>query len=102
MGTTAVTFGDLAVLRTHLFVAQARAGGITLHQLDDATGTISTTPAATVELQTNLGEATLVGFDGTRMAMAAARNRIAIIWLTKAKLASGEPTGGWVLLKCNE
>jgi hypothetical protein len=120
VGSTAATSGGLAVLRDHLFVAQARAGGITLHNLENANGTIlpptpgssgsgdggssegGTKPAGSIELQTNLGEATLANFGGTQMAMAAGRNRIAIVWLTKPKLADGDPTGGWALLRCNE
>lgn len=118
IGTGASTFAVLAALRTHLFIAQARAGGITLHHLQDATGNIITTSGGgsgdsgsdagggsgseSIELQTNLGEATLANFSGTQLAMAAARNRIGIVWLTKPKLADGDPTGGWALLKCNE
>lgn len=120
VGTTSATSGALAVLRNHLFVAQGRAGGITLHNLENANGTInppatgssggdggsseggSSKPAGSVDLQTNLGEATLANFGGTQMAMAAARNRVAIVWLTKPKLGDTDPTGGWALLRCNE
>jgi hypothetical protein len=119
VGSTTATSGALAVLRSHLFVAQARAGGLTLHNLEDADGTIklpASTPAPTeggteggastsagsVDLQTNLGDATLANFSGTQLAMAAARNRVAIVWLTKPKLGETDPTGGWALLRCNE
>ena len=39
-------------------------------------------------------------FDGIRIAMAAARNRVAVTWVTKGSLQSTDPTGGWALLRC--
>lgn len=119
VGSTSATGGALAVLRSHLFVAQARSGGLTMHNLEGAEGTIklpTSAPAPTeggteggassgtgsVDLQNNLGDATLANFSGTQIAMAAARNRVAIVWLTKPKLGDTDPTGGWALLRCNE
>jgi hypothetical protein len=65
VGTGAVSGGALATLRSHLFVAQSKAGGITVHRLEDANGAIATKPADSV-------------------------------------LSSGDPTGGWALLRCAE
>jgi hypothetical protein len=37
-----------------------------------------------------------------RPAIVVSRNRVAVVWLTAAQLASGEPTGHWALLECPE
>jgi hypothetical protein len=100
VGTGTVYATSLAALRSHLFVAQGHTGGITIHRLEGADGNIDMKPADTVELPTSLGKINLSTFDGTHMAIAAARNHVAVVWLSKPKLADGDPTGGWALLKC--
>jgi hypothetical protein len=107
VGTGSTAYAGVAALRDHLFIAQAKSGGVTLHNLMDANGTIAVTSGGdagtgSVELQSNLGDATLANFSGTQLAMAAARNRVGIVWLTKPTLADGDATGGWALLRCNE
>ena len=48
----------------------------------------------------SLGTMNLSAFDGTRIAAAAARDRVAVTWLTKATADSALPIGGWALLRC--
>ena len=55
-----------------------------------------------MDFPASFGPANLTTFDGVRIAMAAARNRVAVTWITKATLESTDPTGGWALLRCAE
>jgi hypothetical protein len=102
VGSANVESTRLAVLRSHMFVAQGHAGGITLHRLEGADSKIDLKPAQTIELPTAMGPANLTSFDGSRFAVAAARSHVAVVWLSQATLAAGEPTGGWALLSCPE
>lgn len=42
----------------------------------------------------------LSGFDGARSGAAVRQEKIAVAWLTSAKVAAGEPIGGWALMSC--
>jgi hypothetical protein len=57
---------------------------------------------ADVALPEKLGTVELTSFDGNHVAMAAARSRVAVVWLSKGVLTAGDPAGGWALLKCSE
>lgn len=98
VGTTPVLSGALSTLGTHLLMAQGRSGAITLHRIESAIGGLVPSPAASVEV----GVPSLAAFDGEHVAMAAARKRVAVVWLTKGALQDGDATGGWALLECNE
>jgi len=100
VGSEAFTGGALAVLRNHLFVAQGSYGGIKVFRLDGAETKVSITPSAAAELPAALGAVNLGQFDGTHLAMAAARDSVMLVWLSKPKLADGDLTGGWALLRC--
>lgn len=100
VGSGTAQGGALAVLRSHLFVAQGKVGGITVYRLDGADGNLANKPAVSMEFPSSFGPANLTAFDGARIAMAAARDRVAVAWVTKGKLAAGEPAGGWALLRC--
>jgi hypothetical protein len=98
IGTTPVSSGALSTLRSHLLLAQGRNGGITLHRVEDASSGVIASPAASVEVTA----AGVADFDGQHLALASTRKRVAVAWLTKHALASGDPTGGWALLECND
>ncbi len=102
IGAGTVSGGALAVLRNHLLVAQGRSGGITVHRVDGADGLLANKAAVSMDFPASFGPANLTTFDGVRIAMAAARNRVAVTWITKATLESTDPTGGWALLRCAE
>lgn len=100
VGTGTVYSTAFAAMGSHLFVAQGHTGGITIHRLEGADGKVSLTPSDTVELPPSLCDVSLSTFDGTHLAMAAARNRVVVVWLTKPKLSAGDPSGGYAVLKC--
>ncbi len=102
IGSGAVKGGALATLRDSLFVLTSSVGGLTVHRIAGAQGTLSSSAMADVALPEKLGTVELTGFDGNHVAMAADRSRVAVVWLTKGILAAGDPTGGWALLKCSE
>lgn len=102
VGSGTVQGGALTVLRGHLFVAQGRAGGITVHRLDGADGSLSGKPVVSMEFPVSLGPNNLTTFDGTHIAMAAARERVVVTWVSKSKLANGDATGGWATLRCKD
>lgn len=102
VGAGTVQGGALSVLRSHLFVAQGRSGGITVHRLDGADASLSAKPVLSMDFPVSIGPNNLTTFDGTRIAMAAARDRVAVTWVSKGKLAPGDSTGGWALLRCKD
>ncbi|MFO0568787.1 MAG: hypothetical protein U0263_24205 [Polyangiaceae bacterium] len=102
VGKGTVAGGAMAALRSHLFVAQGRSGGITVHRLDGADASLNTKPVVEMDFPVSLGPTNLSSFDGTRIAIAAARERVVVTWVSKGKLASGDATGGWALLRCTD
>jgi hypothetical protein len=102
VGSGTVEGGAMAVLRSHLFVAQGRSGGITVHRLDGADGTLSGKPVVSMEFPVSLGPNNLTTFDGKHIAVAAARDRVAVTWVSKSKLLPGDASGGWALLRCTD
>jgi hypothetical protein len=102
VGSEAFAGGALAVLRNHLFVAQGTYGGIKVFRLDGAETKVSITPSDSVEMPAAVGAVNLGQFDGTHIAMAAARDTVALVWLNKPTLAAGDLTGGWALLRCSD
>lgn len=102
VGTGSTQGGALATLRNHLFLAQGYSGGIKIYRLPGAETKVSITPADAVELPAAVGPVNLGAFSGQQIAMAAARNKVAVVWLNKPKLAMGDLTGGWALLRCAE
>jgi len=102
VGSGSVAGGALAALRSHLFVAQGRNGGLTVHRLDGADTTLNGKPVVSMEFPVSVGPANLSTFDGVRVAMAAARERVLVTWVSKGKLAAGDPAGGWALLRCKD
>ncbi len=102
IGAGSVKGGALATLRDSLFILTSSVGGMAIHRVMGAESTPSSSAMADVALPANMGAVELTSFDGNHVAMAAARSRVAIVWLTKGVLAAGDPVGGWVLLKCSE
>ncbi|MCC6899833.1 MAG: hypothetical protein IT377_12710 [Polyangiaceae bacterium] len=102
VGKEVVQGGALAVLRDHLFVVQGLSAGIAVHRIDGAGGSLAQEPAVSRDWVGALGDVSLTDFDGARIAAAAARNRVAMTWLTTATGGSAAPVGGWALLRCAE
>ena len=101
MSGPAFRSGDLAVLGDHLLAVGSQAGSLTMFRVGGALGAaLDSAPAATVTLDSASGVTSLAGFDGDHVAMAAARQRVALVWLTKTTLTAGDPTGGWAVLQC--
>jgi len=86
----------VAALENQLIVASALPQQISVRRQPGAKTLPFTGAEKSVVLSGELGS-----FDGTHMAMAAARNRVAVVWLTQHALAAGQPVGGWALLECN-
>jgi hypothetical protein len=99
-GEAPLTGAALAPLRDHVFVLGASAGQLTLYDFRGAQADVQPTPAGTVHFNDSVGTASLAGFDGQHVALAAARNQVAVVWLTGSELASGSALGGWALLSC--
>ena len=94
---------DAVTLHDYLFVVGAQAGKITVFRIDDATGTMGTSSAFQLSLSDTVGNTTLKDFQGERLAVAAARNRLVIAWLTSNAALSSATTipGGYVVLACD-
>lgn len=88
----------------HVVVAAAGTGAISLFRIDGAASTKLTAAAQPVKLGptvgTGAGQVSLGAYDGKALAVAAARQRVAIAWTTKRTAATGVPAGGWALLAC--
>jgi hypothetical protein len=78
-----------------LLFALGKAGSIDVHRLTGATGSITETPE-------NSETITSSGFDGSHVAVAAGRSRLAVVWLTKQAPGASDSTGGYALLQCAE
>lgn len=101
VGSGAVKGGGVVALRDHLLMLVATTSGMKVVRLSGAQGTLGASPIDTVDLPSTIGAVPLTNFDGEHVAIAAARSRVAIVWLTQSILTSGDPTGGWALLKCS-
>lgn len=93
--------GDLVALRDHLVMLLATNTGMKVLRLSGAQGTLSAAPIHSVDLPSTIGPVSLATFDGEHVAMAAARSHVAIVWLMRSTLTTGDPTGGWALLRCS-
>lgn len=93
---------DVAQLHDHLLIAGGRAGSITVFRIDDANGTLSPS-AFQVQLASSQGVDALESFTGERVAMAAARDRVVVAWLTTTATMAGTSTvpGGYAVLGCS-
>ncbi len=98
-GSGSIAGGAVAVLRDHVIVVQGTAGRITAIRLDGADGNLAMSAAAST-LPSAVGPVNLGAFDGSRVAVAAARESVAIAWLTRVETVAGSPVGGWALLGC--
>lgn len=56
---------------------------------------LSLTPSVSIELP-------IPGYDGTRIALAAAGERVAVAWLNESSGAEASAPGGFALLACSE
>jgi hypothetical protein len=85
----------IAALGDHLLMAIGQIGGIQLERHDGARGALGNLPSLGRQYVGAIGAASLGDYDGKRVALAAARERMAVAWLS----ATGE-SGGWALLRC--
>lgn len=93
--------GDVAVLDERVIAAIGESGAIRLQRLVGAQGDALAAEGAPIGLA-GAGLPPLDSFDGSRVAIAAARGRVLVAWVDKGTLGPGEPTGGWALLSCGE
>lgn len=94
--------GDVANLRNHLFLLGADTASLAVYDVTGAAGAALTPPAMPKQFTQTIGTTSLIGFDGTRVAMAASRQRIALAWLKSAALVGATTAGGWALLECGQ
>ncbi|MBX3183352.1 MAG: hypothetical protein KIT72_03705 [Polyangiaceae bacterium] len=90
--------GDVVALNDRLLMLTASTGNLTIHRFTGA----ATTPVAGEQAPFlgSVGSTSLSGFQGELVGMAAARNRVAMAWLTRSRLQSGDSVGGWAVLEC--
>ncbi|PKN32326.1 MAG: hypothetical protein CVU63_19355 [Deltaproteobacteria bacterium HGW-Deltaproteobacteria-20] len=94
---------DAAQLHDYLLIAGAQAGSVTVFRLDDANGTFSGSSTFQAKLSSSLGVSALKDFKGERVAVAAARGRVVVTWLTSVEPVDNTTTvpGGWAVLACD-
>lgn len=102
LGGGSVIAADVVAHGDNLLFALAQAGQITVQRLQGAQGTIATSASDTQTLSGTIGKVSITNFDGTKMAMAADRDRVAVVWITTQQPGTSDPTGGWALLQCAE
>ena len=102
IGSGAVKGGAMATLRDNLFILTSAASNLTVHRVTGVEGTLASSSSDDVALPDKIGTVQLSNFDGNHVAMAAARSRVAVVWLTRGTLSAGDPTGGWALLRCSD
>lgn len=90
----------VAVLGDLFALATGEPKQITVRRNSGANGQPYAGPAGSAVLSGSVGAASLDAFDGTHVAIAAARNKVALVWLSKHALTPGDATGGWALLDC--
>lgn len=95
-----VTAGDLAVLGDHAIIAVARPRGFHVWQLRGATATSLAQDGFGVDESNTIGDQNLGNYDGARISVAAARQRIAVVWVTRKQLGTQDATGGFALYAC--
>ncbi len=95
----AFTGGDVAFVHDYLVIAAGAPRSVSLYRAEGATTSSSITSAAGVSTSGSIGSVSLDAFDGARIVIAAARQRVALAWLD----APSSPTpGGWALLSCEQ
>jgi len=94
---------DAAQLHDYLLIAGAQAGSVTVFRLDDANGTFSGASTFQAKLSSSLGVSAIKDFKGERVAVAAARGRVVVTWLTSVEPVANTTTvpGGWAVLACD-
>ena len=65
-----------------------------------AAAKLPATPSATQAFSQTIGGVSLGSYDGKSIAVAAARNRVAVTWVTRQSLGSTDATGGFALFAC--
>lgn len=82
----------LAVDGDRLYAAHGSPAFVQLDSIDGAKGTPSFGKISSAKLGAD--------FDGTRFAIAAARGKVALVWLGKPKQSSKNVAGGWLIARC--
>ncbi len=102
LGSGVVNGAALTTVGDHLLVLSGSNGAFSLIKVPGAKAALNFGQSEAEDFNpTNLSQ--LSGaFDGTHVAIAAARARVLVVWLTSAKLGTGSETGGWAMLQCAE
>ncbi len=88
----------LARLGDSLLLVTGADKSIKVQRHTGANSNVAQSPADIVSL--DVDASILESFDGTHLAAAAARTRVAVAWLNKSAAPSGTPMGGWAILQC--
>lgn len=99
---SAFAAGDVAVLDDRVLLALAEPGALRIQKLAGALGDGLSADGSRVDFVGAVGATSLATFDGARVAVAAARNRVLIVWLTRSALGPIDPTGGYAVLACGD
>lgn len=102
IGAADVRAAALATLGDHLFVLAGAPDGLHLYDVPGASTKPQLEQASPKDFQGSIGSAPIAGSDGAHVAMAAARGRVLVVWLSGADVTADQPTGGWALLACPE
>lgn len=106
IGAGALTGGpfgavDVANLGDRVLLAAGATHGITMFRLDGATsGKLPASASSTQAFSQTLGGVSLGSYDGKSISVAAARNRVAVAWVTRQSLGSSDATGGFAVFAC--
>jgi hypothetical protein len=95
---------DVAQFHDYLLIAGGQAGSVTVFRLDDVNGTFSGPSTFQAKLSSSLGVSAIKDFKGERVAVAAARGRVVVAWLTSVEPIAETTTvpGGYAVLACEE
>jgi hypothetical protein len=85
------TAGAVALLHGDAFIAFGEPGSLSVRRH------VISSPAPQVDQVL-----AVPGYQGTRIALSAARDRIAVAWLNEGDVVAGQSPGGWALLQCAE
>jgi hypothetical protein len=94
--------GDVAVLGDRVVIAIGQPLALQLQKLRGALGDALAAEGPPVAFSGAVGAVGLGSFDGARVAIAAARKRVFVAWISRNQLAPTDPTGGWALFSCGE
>ena len=83
-------------------VAVARPRGFRVWKLRGALAGSLAQDGFGVDENNTVGDENLGNYDGARIAIAAGRERVAVVWVTRKQLGTQDATGGFALFACEQ